>query len=100
LILKDKVIMKKIRIVLTSLTFALALTGVIVAKANEKKRLTQNTVFFLDQVGTTWYSLSVPSSAVFSQSAGSGSIISSTNNGNIHLYASQSTSDPADFTQP
>lgn len=38
--------MKRIKIALTCLTFALAITGAIVAKANEKKRTATDTVYF------------------------------------------------------
>lgn len=44
--------MKRIKIALTGLTLALALTGVLVVKANEKKRTTTKTGFFSNSAGT------------------------------------------------
>lgn len=51
--------MKKIKIALTCLTFALALTGVVVAKANEKKRTTYSVGYVSS--GGTFYSITLQS---------------------------------------
>jgi hypothetical protein len=51
--------MKKIRVALTCLTFALAVVGVVVAKANENKRTTSATGYVSSS--STFYSITLQS---------------------------------------
>jgi len=92
--------MKRIKIALTGLALILAVSGVVVAKANEKKRLLQTTVYFRNIANDTWFSLQASSSVFDQKSGGTTATIASDNNGAITLYASQSLTDQAKFVQP
>jgi hypothetical protein len=93
--LKDYYFMKRIKIVLTSLTLALALTGVVVAKANEKKRFNQLAAFF-QKSGGGWGELD-GDAAYFSTSVSHAAIINDDGNNPIQLYATAATSTPISF---
>jgi len=83
--------MKKARIILTSLVLGLALTGVIVAKANENKRRTQLTVYFLKSDGINFGSIT--GDAAYFDAKGTSTQAALIDQGNTArlLYTSQST---------
>jgi len=90
--------MKKVKIALTSLTLMLAVAGVVVAKANEAKRLLQTQVFYQDS-NNNWRSITA-SSSQFQASTGNQAAILDNSANQVLLYTSQSTSNPAEFVKP
>lgn len=52
--------MKRVKFAVTALTLALALTGVVVVKANEKKRATTTIGYFQNAAGTIQITLDAP----------------------------------------
>jgi len=91
--------MKKVRIVLTSLVLGLALTGVVVAKANEKKRTTYSIAYF-QTTGGTFSSVTLASTYFDDQNITNQAAIVDNGGVSRSLYASQSTSTPVKFVRP
>lgn len=86
--------MKKVRIALTCLTFALAITGVVVAKTNEKKRATYSIVYFAKSGGGT--GTLTGDAAYFDDNAQSAFIRNSAGT-NTNLYTSSALSTQVEF---
>jgi uncharacterized protein YfaP (DUF2135 family) len=92
--------MKNVKSVLTTLVFALAITGAVVAKTNEKKRGTSNVAYFVNSVNA-FQSVTITGSP-FAAKAGSNTQagIVQTNGVSLPLYIDQDVSDPAQFVKP
>ena len=92
--------MKKVRIVLTTLVFALAITGAVVAKTNEKKRFA-STVAYFKNTSNVWTTVTVTTSQFDAKATGNTqAAIIDKNNASVLLYIDQDVSDPAQFTKP
>lgn len=92
--------MKKVKIALTCLTFALAITGAVVAKANEKKRALQATAYFVKADGITWANIVGSQNMFDAQGTSTQAALIDQNNASVLLYTSQSTSNAAKFVKP
>jgi uncharacterized protein YdeI (BOF family) len=97
--LKDKVFMKKVKVILTSLTLVLAIAGVVVAKANEKKRTTYSVAYFQTS-GGSWSSVTLASTYFDDQSITTQAALVDNSGINRNLFATQATSIPVKFVRP
>lgn len=92
--------MKKIRIILTSLTLVVAIAGVITAKANEKKRTTQFVGYFIRSGSggsAVWGSLTGDVDYFDNLSITNQASIKDNGGTNRLIYASQATTTPVKF---
>lgn len=91
--------MKKVRIVLTSLVLGLALTGVVVAKANEKKRTTYSTAYYQTS-GGAWSTVTLASTYFDDQNINVQAALVDNNGTGRALFATQASSVPVKFVRP
>jgi ABC-type lipopolysaccharide export system ATPase subunit len=91
--------MKKIKLALTSLTLVLAITGVVVAKANEKKRAL-TTIAYVQRTAGTFMQLTAQDNVFDAQGSSTAAKIVDKFGNQIPIYISQSTSAPALFQKP